>query len=162
VSHAFLEDLFRAVAEALRSGRVGRPACVRGFLELSADHGHLVPLLARVLDEACRWLEDAPASLHAAGGAAAGQVTCLLRGESGATALLTAGLLRSGAPTVDLLILGSRGSLRHEGGPNAVSLPATAPWQETALSGEARAIRDALERALESGAPVEFRAGGRR
>lgn len=149
------KKLFQRLRAEASSGRVGRPVLVRGSLELSADHGRLTVDLARGLAEAFRWLGDEPVEVYAAGSAAAGQVTALARGRSGTAALLSTALLRRGTPRVRLLVLGSRGSLRHDGDLEAhePGTAADAADDDERLGGREKAIFDAVEESLSSGAP---------
>jgi hypothetical protein len=142
-----LDEILDTLAREAASGRIGRPSTVRGALELSADHGRLAPLLARALAAASRWLADPPARLYAAGSIASGVLTALLEGEKGTTALLSAAVLRAGAPRADFLVLGSRGSLSFEGDANAAHLH-LALEAEGALGAREGKEAAALERAF--------------
>lgn len=151
-----LETLLDTIAAETGSGRIGRPVSVRGLVEMYPDHGQLLALLARLACRASHWLDDPPARLYASGSVESGHVTALLEGRGGTTALLTGGVLRAGSPFVDLLIVGSRGTLHHEGGiaashleiPEAAALPGD-------LTAVERRLLEGLGRSLESGGPVD-------
>jgi len=147
-----LDAIFRSISGEVRSGRIGRGVCVRAHLELSADHGKLTPLLARGLADAFACLGENALDVRASGDLRAGQLSALARGLEGASAIVSVALRRGTIPIVDLLVLGSRGSMRHDGEANAANLEGIddglAP---DALDPEAHAFLDAVERSLATG-----------
>jgi hypothetical protein len=158
-----LETLFQTIERELRNGRIGRPVCVRGHLELSADHGRLLPALAGAAQRALEWLGEGASRVFAAGSIEAGHVCTLIEGRGGPACLLSIALRRRSFPVADILVIGNQGSLRHEGLENGLSASVEAVEAgRDALSEAARAMLTAIERSLESAAPVDVDDAGRR
>lgn len=158
-----LSTLFATLREDVRSGRIGRPVSVRGFFELSADHGQLVTDLSRTATAAFELLGEAPVEVSTAGKIESGHVSLLAVGGSGTTAVLSVSVLRGRVPTADLLVIGSRGTLRYEGGANSPHLDLSTPPGRTPSPAELRIFR-AIESSLrtKTTAPVESREGSER
>lgn len=141
----YLAWLEETVGARLRGGAIGKPVFVRANLQLSADHGHLVPLAAAALDTASQWIGAAVRSIYAQGGIRQGFVSLLVEFAGGQSALVTAELAHSGAET-QLLIVGQHGTLRFDDFPEPLQIGTAAPsggrW------------RQAIEASLKSGEAV--------
>lgn len=111
-----LDSASEVVARALATGHIGTPVAVRIVAHLTADHGQVEPLAAQALDAAMSWLDAEPHLLTARGGARAGQITILARCAGGQTALVSAGSCGIGAPLLEIVVTGNRGTLAWEGG----------------------------------------------
>ncbi len=135
-------DLDRAVRAALASKRLGQPVFVRLTAHGPGKAAEQLPRLAAL---AGQWLGQALVRLHAVGGKD-GPASLTLLYAGGASALVSAdGSKTEGA--LDLMILGSRGSLHHEA---ASSFHATNGVPHPALL-------EPIRRALATGAPVDVK-----
>lgn len=135
-------DLDRAVRAALASKRLGQPV----FVRLTAHGpGKAAEQLARLAALAGQWLGQALVRLHAVGGND-GPASLTLLYAGGASAIVSVGEGKSDR-SLDLMILGSRGSLHHEG-----------PTSFHAIKGVPDpALLKPIRRALATGAPVDVK-----
>ena len=147
--------LYRAVSETVAAGRVGTPVFVRCVAHVAAGRADLDARLSRTLGATAGWLGDVPRRVFALGDAESGQITVTLESEQGRAAFVSVGLAFDRMPLVDLLLLGSRGSIHHEGIPAPMA-------EEAGLWGalpEATAeVMDAVHRSLRVGQPVRVSA----
>lgn len=149
---SLLDQLERAVREAIRTGRVGRPVFVRCTADADADRPGLRGVLVRILSAARGWVEDeldrlyvqeSSDGLHCA-------ATALFRG--GATALVAACSGAAASPGIDLIVLGNHGALYHEGFAGSIGVGAA----DAAGSGDDAVLRRAVETSVASGRPVSL------
>lgn len=158
-----LDAVFQSIDTEARSGSVGRPVCVRASFVLPVDHGRLATTLARAATAALRWLADEPLDLFVSGSVRSGHISVLVQGASGTTALVSVALLREETRKADILVLGDRGSLHHEGDANAPHEdPAGASWNDGDLTPEEKRILDAIESSLDRGSVVHPATGAQR
>jgi len=137
-----LADLDRAVRAALASKRLGQPV----FVRLTAHGpGKAAEQLARLAALAGQWLGQALVRLHAVG-SKGGPASLTLLYAGGASAIVSVGGAKADG-SLDLMILGSRGSLHQEG---ASSFHAVKDVPDPALLGPIR-------RALATGAPIDVK-----
>ncbi|MFH1269379.1 MAG: Gfo/Idh/MocA family oxidoreductase [Planctomycetota bacterium] len=145
-----------AVITALRARRIGTPVSVRIVDHGTSEIDAVESRLARALEAASRWLDADVRRLAALGGFQSGQVSVLMEFRQGQTALVSAGTHGRGRPLVEVVVVGNRGVLSWEPGPEPMSgdeRPKKAP------SPAARQLLDAVRRSLESHGPVSL-AGG--
>ena len=143
--------LYRAVLETVATGRVGTPVFVRCIAHVAAERADLDARLSRTLGATAGWLGGTPHRVFALGNAESGQITVTLELEQGRTAIVSVGLAFDHVPRVDLLLLGSRGSVHHEGIPAPMTEEAGL-WG--ALPEAAAEVMDAVRRSLHVGQPV--------
>ena len=119
---AYFQWLGQAVRAKLTDKPIGDAVALRAYLQLTSDHGLLIPTLAAALAMAGRWL-GSPTGLYAQGGSRQGYVSALAQ-FSGRTALISSDLIRTGdeRPAVTLLLVGNRGSLQFSDHPGADGL----------------------------------------
>ena len=141
-----LQELSETVSDAIGDRRIGRPVAVRLYAYLSPDHGELLRGTADALALADRWLPGELVRLEARGSVELGHVTVLAEFSGGETALVSGACLHDGPPRIDFLILGTQGSVRHEGLPNAASDPLVLGEDRLA----ADSLRADLQKALEN------------
>ena len=140
-----------AVLAALRAKRIGTPVSVRIVNHGTSEIDAVQSLLARALEAASRWLDADVRRLAAVGDCQSGQVSVLMEFRQGQTALVSAGTRGHSRPLVEVVVVGNRGILSWEPGPEEASgdeLP------KGALSSAARRLLDAVRRSLESQSPV--------
>ena len=158
-----LEAVFQSIGEEARSGSIGRPVCVRASFVLSADHGRLATTLARAGAAALRWLADEPLDLFVSGGVRSGHISVLAQGATGTTALVSVALLREEVPSADILVLGDRGSLHHEGAANAPHEDlGSSSWNDGDLTPAEKRFLEAIESSLERSSVVRPAPGEKR
>lgn len=108
---------------AIAQGRIGRPVAVRLHAFVSPDHGQLVPSTAEALAMVAKWFEADLVLLEARGAVESGHIVALAQFEAGQTALVSGTCLFEGPSRLDFILLGSQGSVRHEGLADAASEP---------------------------------------
>jgi hypothetical protein len=136
--------LEKTVAGAIAQQRIGSLVSLRAFFQLSADHGRLMGILGEALAAAGKWFGSRPVRVYALGGIKAGEITAMIEYSGGETALVSAGVLRDPVPIADLMLIGNRGTLRHQDSPQLGE-----PGR-----GDEKLLR-AIEKSLVGQAPVE-------
>jgi hypothetical protein len=108
-----LAELDRTVQSVLNSKRIGTPVFVRLRQQAAAKPGSLVERLANLCSLVTRWLGQPLRQLYTVGSVDRGEMMMTLMFSQGANALVSVG---TGDPNqaIDLLFLGSRGTIQHE------------------------------------------------
>ncbi len=145
----YLEWLERQFAVPAVEKRIGQPVALRAYLQVTSDHGLLLPVLTRAAVTASKWMRAPVSKLYAQGGVTAGYVTVLAEFAGGQTALLASETLRGEPPMVTLLLIGNHGTMRFDDQPRPVT-------EATGSAGLERAIQDSLR----SGKPTAVRHAG--
>lgn len=109
--------VYRTVSGAVEAERVGTPAFVRCIAQVASTRAELDANLCRALGAVAEWLGEPPRRVFALGGSESGGITVTAESERGRTAIVSVGLAFDRAPRVDLLLIGNRGALHHEGVP---------------------------------------------
>ncbi len=143
----YLEWLDNAVAAQLKRDRIGRPVFLRASLQITADHGLLLPILAAAMEAASRWMRSPVRRVYAQGGSRQGFASVLVEFGDGQTALLSTELSHGGEAFVELLLLGQHGSFRFQDQPEPIQLRDAAPVSS-------RHWTAALEQSIAAGKPV--------
>ena len=126
------------------------------------DHGTLVTALARATEAAFSWLADEPLDFYASGSVRSGNISILAQGADGTTTLLSAALLREETPRADILVLGTRGTLHHEGQANAPhEALASSSWNDGDLTPGEKRFFEAIESSLDRASVVRPATGGK-
>jgi hypothetical protein len=146
---AYFEWLDKAVTASLAREAIGKPVALRAYLQVTADHGLLLAVLAQSVGAASGWFGSPVSRLFAQGNHADGYLSVLAEFSGGQTALITAETRRREASSVTILIFGNHGTMRYDDAP-------VAPPVEPASAALVRVI----EGSLKSGEPVEV-GGGR-
>ena len=109
----YVTRLHEAVKTEIASGRLGTPVFARLGLAVSADHGHLLELVAQSI-ELCGDLLGFPVgTIRAAGSLEKGHVSVQVDLAAGKSALVSASALNESPPWFDLFLLGNHGSVSH-------------------------------------------------
>jgi len=127
-----MQFIHQTVKKELDAGRVGCPVFVRCIAQVAKDSEHLTDVLKEALATAGSWLGASPLRVYAQGSKDVGQITATVLYESGQTALVSVGLAKpDGAPRIDLMLLGNKGALYHDGMSlsSFCTLLAEAGWQ---------------------------------
>jgi len=141
---AYPEWLEKSLQAAIARKGIGAPVALRAFLQLTPDHGLLLPVLAHGVQMAERWFGSPLKQLYAQGAVEAGYLTALAEYQRGQTALISAETCRSEDPMVLVLLVGNRGTLQFEDKPDLAPLvPGDIP------------VRTLIEKSLRSGQPVQ-------
>ena len=114
--------LEETIGAQLAGDQVGKPVFVRAHLELTADHGLLIPISEAGVSLARRWLGAGVRSIYALGGVKYGTVSLQVEFAQGQTALVSAELSHGGESSVQLLCVGQHGTLRFEDFPDPLLL----------------------------------------
>jgi hypothetical protein len=144
-----MQSLYHTVKEILNTGRVGTPVFVRCVAQIASGSEHVGNVLARILTMACSWLEASPLRVYAQSGGNSAQITVTIQYVGGQTSIVSVNAASGVAPFVDLMLLGSKGALYHDGEALAPGFDVTAEplpipkW-----------LTDAVERSLRAGKPT--------
>lgn len=143
----YLSWLDKTVGAQLSSDQIGKPVFVRAHLELTADHGLLIPLSEAGMAMTRRWLGASVRSIYALGGVTYGTVSLQVEFAQGQTALVSAELTNGDELSVQVLCVGQHGTLRFDDFPDPVLVmqPIEAAKPQ---------YRRYIERSLASGRPV--------
>jgi hypothetical protein len=112
------EPLFRAVAQAAASGKIGTPVALRLYAQLQDSEADLVEICGRLLELALPLFAMPAGRLLALRSDAGPQWNLLLTLTSGATLSITIGCVPKNPPSLQLLCVGNQGVMRLEGGEN--------------------------------------------
>lgn len=135
------------VGAQLSGDRVGKPVFLRAHLELTADHGLLIPISEAAVAIARRWLGAGVRSIYALGGVKHGTVSLQVEFAQGQTALVSAELTHGGESSVHLLCAGQHGTLRFDDFPDPALL-------RQAIEPPKPGYRGYIEQSLASGRPA--------
>ncbi len=115
---ADLSALSEVVQEAIGEERLGQPQFLRCLVQVSADRlGDAINEWV-ALGEA--WFGSSVATRHRLGDGSGVYLTEMAKWETGQAALITVSSTGSnGAPAIDLMLIGSRGTIYHEGAAHA-------------------------------------------
>lgn len=156
---SYLKWLEDSLADKLKEQPVGVPVALRAYLELSGDHGHLVPTAGALAAAAAGWFGAGLPNVYALGGADQGYVSVTAGYPGGQTAVIVVESLRGAAgeqPSVRLLLIGNHGTMEFADVPGADTRTADlAPPTNT----KADALSRAIEHSLQSHEPVAPEAG---
>jgi len=115
---ADLSALSEVVQEAIGEERLGQPQFLRCLAQVSADR------LGDAIDEWIAlgeaWFGSSVATRHRLGEGSGVYLTEMAKWETGQAALITVSSTGSnGTPAIDLMLIGSRGTIYHEGAAHA-------------------------------------------
>lgn len=157
-----MQFLYQTVKEILDTGRVGVPVFVRCVVQLPPGSGHMINTLARMLILVGSWLKAMPSKIYAQSRYGSTQVTASVQYAGGQTAIVSViSAKRSSpgedtrhsaeniSPRVDLILLGNKGALYHDG----IAIP-TEPDITFESLPVPRWLISALEHSLQAGKPA--------
>jgi hypothetical protein len=128
----YLDWIDKAVSARLEGGAIGKPVFVRMFLQLSADHGVLEPLLGSAIRPVVKWFGAPTSRVRIQGGVKAGYLSGHFEMAGGQSALIAVEAA-TGEPSCELLVIGQHGSLKFDDYPEPLSgVPAPVPGPEAA------------------------------
>ena len=151
---SYLKWLEDSLADKLREQPVGVPVALRAYLELSDDHGHLVPTAGVLTAAAAGWFGAGLPNVYALGGAAQGYVSVTASYPGGQTAVIVVESLRGAAgeqPNVRLLLIGNHGTMEFADTPGSDTRTVDL---DPPANTEAGALSRAIERSLQSQTPI--------
>lgn len=138
----YLGWLSDAIGAKLNARAIGKPVFLRANLQLSADHGLLLPLAAELVETAGRWLGAPVSTVYAQGGVRWGFISLLLQCESGESALIAIETTHGAQPEAQVLVVGQHGTLRFDDFPEPLQIDSAAPVPTASL---VRAIQSSLD-----------------
>ena len=144
-----MHSLYQTIKEILDAGRVGVPVFVRCTVQLASGSERAGNILARILTMASSWLEASPLEVYAQNSNGSGQITVTIKYTGGQTSIVSVNA--AAATRINLMLLGNKGALYHDGEALAPGFDITAepiPVPEWLL--------DALERSLRAGEPASI------
>ena len=139
----YFDALAESLAERLETGLIGEPVALRLHLQLSADHGLLLPAAAVGLRLSQDWFEAETEIRHVQGSIEAGYLSLLAQAR-GRTALINAEVMavEQTDAYVRLLLVGNQGTAEFSDAPAELEAP---------LPPSARPLLERIQRALEQG-----------
>ncbi len=115
---ADLSALSEVVQEARGEERLGQPQFLRCLVQVSADR--LGDAINEWIALGEAWFGSSVATRHRLGDGSGVYLTEMAKWETGQAALITVSSTGSnGAPAIDLMLIGSRGTIYHEGAAHA-------------------------------------------
>jgi hypothetical protein len=109
-----IASLRRVVGETIEQGRVGEPKflrCIAG----AEDPREVEASLDELVSLGETWFGSAPVHRYRLGADSGVYLTEMVKWRDGQGAIVTVSTAPSGTPPLNLLLVGSRGSLYHEG-----------------------------------------------
>lgn len=142
--------LYQTIKEILETGRVGTPVFVRCVVQILPISDDIVDTVARILMIAGSWFEAAPIRVYAQTQDFM-QITASVQYTGGQNAIISVNIANDLPPRVDLMMLGNKGALYHDG----ESLPEgfDITFDSTPIP---EWLIEALERSLENGRPANI------
>ena len=115
---ADLSALSEVVQETIGEERLGQPQFLRCLVQVSADR--LGDAINEWIALGEAWFGSSVATRHRLGDGSGVYLTEMAKWETGQAALITVSSTGSnGAPAIDLMLIGSRGTIYHEGAAHA-------------------------------------------
>jgi hypothetical protein len=115
---ADLSALSEVVQEAIGEERLGQPQFLRCLAQVPADR--LGDTIDQWIALGETWFGSSVATRHRLGEGSGVYLTEMAKWETGQAALITVSSTGSnGAPAIDLMLIGSRGTIYHEGAAHA-------------------------------------------
>ena len=111
-----MQQLYQTIEEIINTGHVGTPVFVRCTAQISPQQEDMNDVLARVLSMAFSWLRASPRKVYAQSGDSSRKITATVQCLGGQTAVVSVSAMSDTAPKVDIMMLGNRGALYHDGG----------------------------------------------
>ena len=148
-----LAQLAQQVADAVAQRRIGRPVALRMHAYLVSQPDQFLAVLAEVLELASNWFEGRLGRVDVRTPSAGGHATVLAEFTAGETALVSCHRLVEGTPRLDVLLIGSQGTLQLDGETNAGQMPLSGPGPRP----EPDPLLACLQQSLEQQAPVRVR-----
>jgi predicted dehydrogenase len=109
-----LDFLTQATKTVVEAGRIGTPVFMRCVAQVAPDAAALSDALDNALQAAQTLLNAEPLNVYKLGSSEAGQITAAVKYAAGQTALVSVGIAHD-EPRVDLMLLGNKGAIYHEG-----------------------------------------------
>lgn len=110
----YLAGVRKAIKKELEQGRLGTPVFARLVMVVSSDHGHLLPVCAMASEMIEEFLGQSIQTIFARGSIESGSISVQLHLGAIQTGQAIVTLKRGVLPGVDLLLVGDRGTLRHD------------------------------------------------
>ena len=143
-----MHSLYRTVNEIIDTGRLGVPVFVRCIVQIASGSEQVGSVLARILTMASSWLKSSPVEVYAQSNHRLRQITVTIKYTDGQTSIVSVSATGV-AHRMDLMLLGNKGALYHDGDALSPGFDMTAeplPVPDWLL--------DALERSLNDGEPA--------
>jgi len=109
-----MQFFYQTVKEILDTGRVGVPVFVRCVVQIAPRNEHIIDTLARILTLTGSWLEAVPMRVYVQHHNSM-QITASIQYTGGQTAIVSVNVASDVPPCVDLMMLGNKGAIYHDG-----------------------------------------------
>ena len=144
-----MQFLYQTIKEIIDTGRVGTPVFVRFIAQIIPSDEHIIDILGSILSVIGLWLTAIPIRIYVQHRENTAQITASVEYENGQTAIVSVGIASALSSRINLMMLGSKGALYH----NGEDMPPGFDMDIELLSIPEWLI-DAIERSLFSGKPV--------
>jgi len=144
-----MQFLYQTVKEIIDTGRVGIPVFVRLIGRIIPSEDHIIDTLGRILAITGSWFSAVPIRIYVQHKENTAQVTATVEYESGQTAIVSLSIASEFASRIDLMMLGNKGALYHDGNNIPLNFDMNIKLIEIP-----EWLMDAIERSLFVGKPV--------
>ncbi len=110
-----MQFLYQTIKEIIDAGRVGTPVFVRFIIQTIPIDEHIIDILARTLVMTGSWFTSIPIRIYVQHKENTAQITASVEYTSGQTAIVSVNVSNAFTSRVDLMMLGNKGALYHDG-----------------------------------------------
>jgi hypothetical protein len=110
-----MQFLYQTIKEIIDTGRVGTPVFVRFIAHVLPSDEHIIDTLGRILTITGSWLNAMPIRIYVQHKENTAQITASVEYEDGQTAIASIGIAAGLSSRIDLMMLGNKGALYHDG-----------------------------------------------
>jgi hypothetical protein len=110
-----MQLLYQTIKEIIDTGRVGTPVFVRFIIQTIPINEHILDILARTLVMTGSWFSSIPIRIYVQHKENTAQVTASVEYTGGQTAIVSVNISNKFTSRVDLMMLGNKGALYHDG-----------------------------------------------
>lgn len=110
-----MQFLYQTIKEIIDTGRVGTPVFVRFIAQIIPSDEHIIDTLGKLLTITSSWLASIPIRVYVQHRENSAQITASVEYEGGQTAIVSLGVASGISSKIDLMMLGNKGALYHDG-----------------------------------------------
>jgi hypothetical protein len=111
----FMQFLYQTIKEIIDAGRVGTPVFVRFIIQTIPIDEHIIDILTRTIVMTGSWFTSIPTRIYVQHKENTAQVTASVEYTGGQTATISVNISNTFTSRVDLMLLGNKGALYHDG-----------------------------------------------
>ncbi len=107
--------LYQTVKEIIDTGRVGVPVFIRFIVQITPIEEQIIDILAQTLVMTGSWLGAVPSKIYVQHKENTAQITATAEYTGGQTAIVSVNVSGEFNSRIDLMLLGNKGALYHDG-----------------------------------------------